>query len=178
MKKVILSIMAVILTFTLTACFKKGVNTGVFEQDNQTIVDETFNEIINAIKENDGAKIVDMFSNTVKSKVDLSNQAMRFVEYIQGDIISFSSAEESGIAADYATENGKTRKEITADLSINTSITTYYVAIKECVKDDFDDNNIGVTSLYIIDSNNWTQDYAYRGDGNWSQGINIAETFD
>ena len=174
MKKVILLIMAVILTFTLTACF----NIGFFEQDNQTIVDETFNEIINAVKANDDAKIVDIFSNTVKSKVDLSNQAIRLVEYIQGDIISFSSAEEAGIVADGATENGKTRKEINADLSINTSITTYYIAIKECVKDDFDDNNIGVTSLYIIDSNNWTHDYAYRGDGNWTQGINIVETVD
>ena len=51
----------------------------------------------------------------------------------------------------------------------------YYIAIRECTKDDFDNNNVGVISIYIIKSEDWDEDYIYRGDGKWTPGINIME---
>lgn len=177
MKKVLLSIILLILTVTFTSCFKDGANIGLFGDNDEKNADKTFNEIVNAIRLKDDSKIVDMFSNAIKGEDDLSQSAVRFVNYIHGDIISFSSASEAGVGADYKTENGKKRKEIQSAFCINTTESTYYIAIKECIKNGFDDNNIGLLSIYIIESANWTEDYVYRGDGKWVQGINIVDSF-
>jgi len=151
---------------------------GVFEDNDEKIADKTFNEIITAISLQDDSKIVDMFSNSIKSEdnsVDnLSQSALKFFEFIHGDIVAFSSASEAGVGTDYRIESGKKRKEIQSAFCINTTENTYYIAIKECIKDEFDDNNIGIMSIYIIESNNWTENYVYRGDGKWIPGINIV----
>ena len=145
----------------------------IFIDNDEKVADKTFSEIISAIRLNDDSRIVNMLSNTIKSEENLSQSALRFVEYIHGDIISFSSASEAGVGANYKTETGKKIKEIQSSFCINTTESTYYIAIKECIKDEFDDN-IGIISIYIIESNNWTQDYVYRGDGKWVHGINIS----
>ncbi len=171
MKKVFLLIILLILTAIFPSCANGESGRGALEND-EKIADKTFNEIISAIRLKDDSKIVDMFSNAIKRKDDLSLTALKFVNYIQGDIISFSSASETGVGVDYKTEAGKRRKEIQSAFSINTTENTYYIAIKECIKNEFD-NDIGIISIYIIESNNWTEDYVYRGDGKWTQGINI-----
>lgn len=197
MKKVILSLMLCILTITFASCsnaedtisvFKDNSRTisdysteednmGVFINNNEKIADNTFNKIIDAIKTKDNSKIVDIFSNSVKSTDELSLSASKFVDYIQGDIISFSSASESGVGTDHKKEDGKTKKEIQSAFCIKTTQNTYYIAIKECIKDEFDENNVGVLSIYIIESTNWKNDYIYRGDGKWTHGINIVDSF-
>ena len=167
MKKVILLILAFTLTVTFISCSNEGDNA-------EQLADKTFNEIISAIRLKDASKIVDMFSNEIKHEDDLLQSALTFVDYVRGDVVSFSSAAEAGVGADYKTERGKTRKEIQSSFCINTTESTYYLAIKECTKDEFD-NNIGVVSIYIIEANNWTEDYVYRGDGKWIYGINIVD---
>ena len=166
-----------IVTVTFTSCSQGEANMGIFRDTDEKIADKTFNKIISAIRLEDDSKIVDLFSNAIKSEDDLSKPAMTFIKCIRGDIISFSSASEAGVGADYKTETGKKRKEIQSAFCINTTESSYYIAIKECVKDEFDDNNIGIMSIYIIESSNWTEDYVYRGDGKWNPGINIVDSF-
>lgn len=178
MRKIILSIILFILTLTFTSCSSdEGTGRGSFGDNNEKIADKTFNEIITAVKLEDDSKIVDMFSNSIKSEDNLSQSALMFFDFIHGDIVSFSSASEAGVGADYRAETGKRRKEIQSSFSITTTESTYYIAIRECIKDDFDDNNVGLMSIYIIESNNWTDDYVYRGDGKWTPGINIVDSF-
>jgi len=178
MRKAILSIILIIVvTSCFTSCSDVGFDMGVFGDSDAKIADKTFNEIITAIGLEDGSKIVDMFSNTIKSEYNLSQSAVKFFNFIHGDIVSFSSASEAGVGADYRTENGKKIKEIQSSFRISTTENVYYIAIKECIRDDFDNNNIGIVSIYIIESNNWTEDCVYRGDGKWSPGINIVDTF-
>ena len=174
MRKVILSIILLILTLTFTSCSNGGTGMGVFEDNDEKIADKTFNKIITAIRTNDDSKMVDMFSNAVKREVDLSQSVLKFYDFIHGDILSFSSASEAGVGTDYETENGKKRKELQSAFCISTTESTYYIAVKECVKDEIDDNRIGIVSIYIIESNNWQEDYVYRGDGKWIPGINIV----
>ena len=81
------------------------------------------------------------------------------------------------MGTDYIKEDGKKRKEIQSAFCINTTESTYYIAIKECILDEFDDSNVGVVSIYIIESKNWIDDCVYRGDGKWIPGINIEESF-
>ena len=176
MRKVILLIL-LILALTITSCSNGETGMGVFGDNDEKIADKTFNEIITAIRLQDDSKIVDMFSNSIKSEDNLSQSALKLFGFIHGDIVAFSSASEAGVGADYITETGKKRKEIQSSFCINTTESTYYIAIKECIKDEFDDNNIGIMPIYIIESNNWTEDYVYRGDGKWTQGINIVDPF-
>ncbi|MBQ8276747.1 MAG: DUF5104 domain-containing protein [Clostridia bacterium] len=49
--------------------------------------------------------------------------------------------------------------------TLETTEGTYYIAIKECVQDEFDGNNVGVMSFYIIEEKNWDKDYIYRAGG-------------
>ena len=177
MMKLILSIILLILTLTFTSCSNGGIGMGVIGNNDEKIADKTFNEIITAIRLEDDSKIVDMFSNAIKSEDNLSQSALMFFDFIHGDIVSFSSASEAGVGTDYRTESGKKRKEIQSAFCISTTENIYYIAIKECIKDEFDDNNIGIMSIYIIESNNWTEDYVYRGDGKWIPGINIVDSF-
>ena len=172
MKKVFLLIMPVILTLSFVSCF----DGSIFGEDNVKIADETFGKIISAIESNDASKIVELFSDMVKNEGDLPQAAIEFIDYMQGDIISFSSASVSGVGADVYSESGKKRKEINTSFSINTTESTYYIAIKECTIDEFDENNVGVLSIYIVDSNNWPEEYVYRGDGKWLLGINIVNS--
>lgn len=148
----------------------------IFGDNNEKIADETFNEIVSAISSKNESKIVNMFSNAIKGEDNLTQEASEFIDYIHGDIISFSSASEAGVGVDYKIENGKKRKEILSAFCINTNECTYYIAIKECTQDEIDDNNIGIISIYIIESDEWTENYVYRGDGKWLSGINIDDS--
>ena len=148
---------------------------GILRDNDEKIADQTFDKIITAIRLEDDSKIVDMFSNDIQGEADLLQSVLMFFDFIHGDIVSFSSASEAGVGTDYRTENGKKRKEIQSAFCFNTTENTYYIAIKECVKDELDADNIGIVSIYIIESNNWTNDYVYRGDGKWIPGINIEK---
>ena len=175
MKNVLLLIILLALTLTSTSCSNGGTDMGIWRDNDEKIADKTFNKIITTIESNNESIMVNMFSNTVKSEIDLSHSVLMFYDFIHGDIVSFSSASEAGVGADYQTERGKTRKEIQSAYCISTTENTYYIAIKECVKDEIDDNNIGIVSIYIIESNTWKEDYIYRGDGKWLSGINIVD---
>ena len=67
------------------------------------------------------------------------------------------------------------RKEIQYSVTVETTAGKFHIAILECVTDDFDEENVGVTSIYIIKAENWQNDHVYRGDGNWTPGINIEK---
>ena len=148
---------------------------GIWGDSNEKKADKTFNEMITAIRSNDDSKMVNLFSKAVKNEVDLSQSVSGLYDFIHGDIVSFSSASESGVGADYQTKSGKQRKEIQSSFCISTTENTYYVAVKECVKDEIDVNNIGIVSVYIIESDNWKENYVYRGDGKWLPGIHIVD---
>ncbi len=175
MKKTILSIILFILALSFASCSVGRTGMGVFGDNDEKIADKTFNEMITAIRLQDDSKIVDMFSHSIKSEDNLSQSASMLLDFIRGEIVSFSPASEAGVGTDDRTESGKKRKEIQSAFCISTTESTYYIAIKECIKDEFDDNNIGIMSIYIIESNNWTENYVYRGDGKWLPGINIID---
>lgn len=175
-KTILLLIILIILILTFTSCTGLGNRKSFFEEDDNKIADDTFEKLIGAIKSKDDVKIVDMFSNEIKGNKELSDSAVKLIDFIQGDIISFSTASEAGVGAQSVIENGKKKKEIESSFCIKTTQNTYYLAIKECTKDEIK-NNIGILSIYIIELKNWPFDYVYRGDQLWTKGINIVNTF-
>ena len=132
--------------------------------------------MINTIKFKDNTELEALFSKVAQSEAsNLGENSIKLFEFIQGDIVSFSDASEAGVGVDYKTEQAKKQKIVQSAFYLETSAQKYYIAIRECTKDDFDNNNVGVVSIYIIKSEDWDEDYIYRGDGKWTPGINIME---
>jgi len=103
----------------------------------------------------------------------LSEDAHNLIEFVKGNIISFSDARDSGVGASYHSEHGKKQKILDSAFTVKTDTKTYYISIFECTHDDFDSNNIGITSLHIIESENWQINYRYRGYDRKELGIDI-----
>lgn len=96
------------------------------------------------------------------------------MDYIYGDVVSYSDAEEMGIGVDTNVEHGKTQKFIQSSFRLVTSEETYFIAIRQCVLDEASKNNEGLISVYIINADDWSHSYVYRGDGVWTAGISIV----
>ena len=149
--------------------------------DSEDIVaDKLFREIIDAIETNDSSKIVDLFSNTAKSKNDLTKPAQSFIDYVHGDVVSFTSVSQAPIRATKWSDYGKIRRRIDVPLSITTTEKIYHINFVAFIEDDYDNNNIGITELSIIDADEWADisTGTYGGAPREIQGINIASSYD
>ena len=173
MKRIWLFVIILLMTICCTACI---FDMSIFKKSNEEIADETFSIVIEAIESKDQTKLLELFSETVQNEVyDLEENALEFFNFIEGDILSFSKAMESGLITHDSVDYGKRKKEIESAFNIKTSQKTYYFAIKECTRDDYNDDNVGIVSMYVIGSENWGKDYVYRGDAEWAPGINIVQ---
>ena len=144
--------------------------------DDGAVADETIQKLMEAVKAKDAGLIQKQFADSVQSGIEnLDEQALALIDYIEGEIQSYSSANERGVGANLHSEYGKRQKEILPVFTIYTSENVYYVAFKECVRDEFDRENVGLHSLYIIAKEDWDDAYTYRGDGKWTPGIHIAK---
>jgi len=164
-------VMVLIVMIVLSSC--AGGADRMFLGSDEKIADETFSEIVIAIQNQDSAQIAKMFARSVKSEKELQQDASILIDYIRGEVVSVSAATEKGVGADYQKDDGKGRKEIQSSFYLETTQTSYYVAIKECVINDFDNRGVGVIALHIIEVCNWKEEYVYRGDGSWTPGIVI-----
>ena len=136
----------------------------------------TLEVIVHAVNDNDAEELAYLFSyNVLTEKSDLLDTSKDFIEFVGGEIITYSNPADNSISSYEEFEYGKMRKEIQHSVTIETTLGRYHIAILECVIDDFDEENVGVTSIYIINAENWQNDYVYRGDGNWTPGINIEK---
>lgn len=162
-----------ILMFLMTSCsFEDFINSF----DDSIIADNTFEKIIDSVKQKDAAQLTALFSKTAHDEsADLEADAEKFIEFIEGDIVSFSGSREGGVSAYGKTDHGKTLKIIQPTTIIETSEQKYHVAMKECTIDEFNSDNVGVMSIYIIKDEDWKETCVYRGDAKWELGINIAD---
>ncbi|MBE6666067.1 MAG: DUF5104 domain-containing protein [Ruminococcaceae bacterium] len=164
MKKIFIILLSV-LTFVSSSCSQ-------LNQNEMTVANNTFGKLAEAIQSKDSAEIQKMFSKKSKKESDFEENLECLLEFIQGNVLSYSAKVHS-VPCIY--EYGKMKKEITSTCVLTTTEKVYYVALKECVKDDFDKENEGIVSLYIIESKQWNDEYLYTGDGNWISGINIKK---
>jgi len=173
MKKIQLLVILIMLMFIFTSCSILSNSMSLFNQSDESIADKTFEKLINAIETSNKETVKAMFSNAIQENENLEEKSLQLLEFIKGDIVSYSLSADSGVGADYRIKKGKRKKEIQSSFRIVTTESEYYMAIKECVKDDFDSSNVGVLSIYIIKAEDWKEDCVYRGGGEWTPGITI-----
>ena len=171
MKRIILLFFTLLMLLALSSCF---VIDYPLSDESRAVV--TLEVIVHAVNDNDAEALAYLFSyNVLIEKSDLLDTSKDFFEFVGGEIITYSDPADNGISSYEEFEYGKMRKEIQHSVTIETTLGRYYIAILECVIDDFDEENVGVTSIYIINAENWQNDHVYRGDGNWTPGINIEK---
>lgn len=170
MVKICLLLIACIFSFASCAFLKNS--TGRLHDDDEGIIKETVGEMVSAIQRQDKIAFAELFSMTAQGNTDeFLSKVNEVFSFIQGEIISFGST--PGVASDSDYEYGKKRTVVYASYWLETTEHKYYLAICECTIDTFNKNNVGVKSIYIIDADEWKEDYEYGGDGNWALGINI-----
>jgi len=174
-KTVALIILFLITNLSLTSCSMRGSRLRLLLWDSYELADDTFDKVVEAVRSKEVAKLTNLFSETVKNEKDLLQTGTSFVNFVKGDIVSFTSSRDGGVGTDRQITYGKRRQDVNASIYLKTTEGKYYIAMKECVLDEFDRDNVGIFSLYIIDSDDWLSEYTFRGDGEWLHGINIID---
>ncbi len=178
MKKFFLISLIILLSLVFVSCTYVYNKNSLFEDDNQ-IADKTFEKIIDTIKAKNSKQLEDLFSeNTIISSDNFKAQTTNFIKFIEGDIVSYTPSEDNGVFAESKIDYGKVKKIIQPCFTLYTTKKTYHIAIYQCIRDDSNENNVGIISIYIIDSKYYNEPYVYRGDGKWTPGINIVEKSD
>lgn len=165
----------IVMMCLLTSCSLGGLHRGIFGEDNASIANNTFGQVVNAIENQDKTALKALFSETVHQEaINFDANADDLLNFIQGEIIPSHDTTNPGVGMEGKYEYGKKRKEIQSAFCIETSEQKYYIAINECSVDTFDKDNVGVKSIYIINAEDWKDECVYRGEGEWKLGINIV----
>ena len=174
MKRFFCLVLTVIIMLSLTSCSLGNRMKNILFEDNNSIANSTFEKVVESIKNKDSDKLISLFSPNIKNTADLSEDAHNLIEFVKGNIISFSDARDSGVGASYHSEHGKKQKILDSSFTIITEIDKYYLSIFECTHNDFDKDNVGIISIYVIGSDQWnSDDPVYRGNDIYSPGINL-----
>ena len=139
----------------------------------QKIANSTMDNILKTIKNEDKNKLKSMFAaQTVSCSKNIDNNIIELLAYVQGDFVSYN--DWGAVNTDESMENGDRKKFLYSTYDVITTKQQYRIAIKECIIDTANDKNVGIMSFYIIRLKDDTDlKFAYRGDGNYTPGINF-----
>lgn len=174
MKKTVLTtvllIFTVFCTTLLSACF--------FIDDYMEEAQSRMTSLINAIQEEDRAKIKSLFaSNRISNKEGFDSDIDTLIAYYNGE---FTAYIDHAIYTDNDKDSGIVKKYYDITYDFTTTVEKYRMAIKWYVKDTSDSKNLGIWSLYIIkyEDDPSKDEHAYWGDGLWTDGIHIGTVYE
>ncbi len=158
MKRILVLIIAIVLiTLSLTSCERMLVS-------DEEIADATVEKVISAVKDDDASALISLFSSNIRQSTELRGSAEVLIDFIEGDIVSCTRAAEHGVGVDERRRDSKRVKQLNSSFTIETTEAVYHVGIYECVRDDYDDGNVGICSLSIIRDEDRNTDSYYRTD--------------
>ena len=139
--------------------------------------EEPIKKVFAAVEAKDEETLKSLFSeNTVAADPEFDTKVHELIEFIDGALVSYN--EDDSIAG-----RGEEREKNEDGYSImyiysydvETTQQSYRIAITEYVTDTIDPGNLGISSFYIIkseDDPNYPQ-YRYGGDGSQEPGIHF-----
>ena len=145
-----------------------------FMDNDQTHANEIFDGLLNVIKTKDKNKLRSMFAkNAINLTSDFEAQIDALFEYYSGVFVSYN--DWAGPSVEYSREDDEEIKIMYSTHDVDTGKEIYRIAIRRVDIDTSNPDNVGIWSLYIIKKEyNEDLDYAYRGDGKDTPGINIG----
>lgn len=143
-----------------------------FDNTSGSKIDGVFEVLTGAVVRKDAEAIRDMFSNrVVLESGDMDRTVQELLELVDGEVITYH---RYGPGTYTSKDGDKFRKEIEASFDLETTEGFYKVALKICVIDTVDPDNVGICSLYITGAEK-TDTSVYWGEDPLKQGIFIED---
>lgn len=155
-----------ILIIPLTSC-------AMFD-DYEKLCDEKIETIISAATDNEPEAIKSLFSkNTIASDEKFDEKLNEFIDFFEG---TYQSYDSDGLYTSEDIDSNKVIKFHRISYDVFTTKYVYRIAFKWYSEDDYDNNNLGISSLYVtrLDLNS-NLDEAYWGDVSNSIGLFIEK---
>lgn len=131
------------------------------------------NEFLTAALEHDLAAMKVLFAPNAIAEISeeqFDQMLDDFIDYFQAD--SFALEMRIGPNASECLDNGNKSKELKGPLEVEAGESKYRIAIKCVPRDDWEQGNIGIWSIYIIEeSKDSDPDQHYYGDLLYTSGI-------
>lgn len=146
---------------------------GILTEDREAY--DYANAFLAAAMEKDVASMKALFAPNAVSDIgeeQLDQMLEAFTNYFQVD--AFTLEIPIGPSTSESMDHGKRSKELRGPLVIVSDRCEYRLAIKCISRDDWDGDNIGIWSIYIIEKSKDTDnnpDHHYRGDNKYRTGI-------
>lgn len=120
------------------------------------------------IEKNENEKIKELFSPIIKEDIsDMDNKINEMCEFVKGEYKSITSL---GLGSSVSYDYGKEVRTFDMYYIIETSSNEYYFSILWKIKDDYEEKNIGIWSLYLEEKINENPPTPRE---NWENGINL-----
>lgn len=161
MKK-FLGFISFILILLLASC-------NVFSDNDSKLANFKATEIVEAIESRQRDKIKSLFSLTVSC--DFNESINELFQYYKEEHLNIEHSGGPNVSDSFS--QGNTEKMIRASYKIITEENVYSMSFTWCSEDDFNPQNIGLRSLYLIkdiDNPHYSK-YVYWGDGTGAEGI-------
>lgn len=154
-----------ILIITLSSCDLRS--------DSDICIDYVKDAIFYLDNDNKSA-FKELFSSyTLSLDSEIDNQIDLLFDYYEG--VS-TSLEKQARKQNKEINEGKYLVSYECSYKVFTSDNSYQLAILLYVKNDFENDKIGIESFYLLkDSENPSPSFAYWGDGNWLLGCHIQK---
>ena len=161
------------LIINLCACSADGKNMFKTKSD-QDIANEKLDKVLQALENNDPAALKNLFSvNAINSSDSFESDLQLLIDYFDGKTIFYNN--QCALNVSRTREDDFEKKTISSTYDVETDKQIYRIAIQDVITNTLDQNDVGINSLYIIiKSDDTDPNYAYRGDGKNTPGINIG----
>ena len=168
-----LAIVIVFLIIALGGCAGEGMFGKIMHSD-EAIADKQMEEFLNALENHDTDGMASLFAPNALSEVDEFQKVIdELYLYYQGSYNAYNNWNATNTVT--LRENGRIIKEIYGTYDVTTDEGVYRFAFRYVESDSRAAENIGLWSVYVISMDlDIDPEYAYRGDGLYSVGIQIG----
>lgn len=154
MKKISLAIG--ILTLMITCFFLSSCGALIYN-DNDSIAINNLKFLVKNLEKGNKEEIKKLFApNIIEQLEDIDNSIDRLCSYYSGDYKSFSFV---GLSSGGPIEHGKVIKYIDSCYDVYTTTQGFHIGMEWYIRDDNDEKNVGLWSLYIesfFNDSQWT----------------------
>lgn len=180
MKKhiIITAIFSLISILLLSSCSFRGPHflRRFFDNDDD-MANKRFESFLEAIENKDKAGLERMFSTKTITEVgNFSEITDELLNFLLGNHVLYDR--NGGGGSDEDKDGEHRSKCVYSSYIVKTSEGEYCIAIKEFTIDTSDEDNVGISSLYIINADDTDERFTYWGDGEWTPGINFNKDYE
>ncbi len=135
-------------------------------------------QVFSAIEEEDEETLRALFAvNVVSVDPDFDEKITELIEFVDGELVTYDDWDGGGEESSFGEEG--TWRYIKYSFDVETTETSYRLAIRTCTVDSEDASNLGIHSLYVIrHEDDPYPKYAYGGDGKDTPGIHFNAVFE